>query len=124
LRNTENVQDIGELESKIKALKDRDSEVSLQIADLKTQLRAFQGDFSNTEEGRSLIVLFQNKINLVKSRMHYLKQEAFFARVAAQKEKDRLAVLNGNSGFIVRDGQVQNPDGTKKTFAIDVKIVQ
>ncbi len=124
LRNTENVQDIGALEAKIRTLKDRDSQVSLQIADLKSQLRAFQGEFSDPEEGRSLIVLFQNKINLVKSRMHYLRQEAFFTRVAAQKEKDRLAILNGNNGFVVHDGQLQNPNGTKKTFAIDVKIVQ
>ncbi len=87
-------------------------------------MRAFEADFSNLEEGQSLIVLFQNKIKLVKSRMHYLKQEAFFTRVAAQKEKDRLAVLNGNSGFIMRNGQLQNPNGTKKSFAIDVKIVQ
>jgi hypothetical protein len=87
-------------------------------------MRAFNAEFSKPDEGRSLIVLFQNKINLVKSHMRYLKQEAFFAKVAAQKEKDRLAVLNGNSGFIVRNGKVQNPDGTKKTFAIDVKMVQ
>ena len=124
LRNSENVQNIGELQDKIKALKDRDSQVSLQLADLKTQMRAFNAEFSKPDEGRSLIVLFQNKINLVKSHMRYLKQEAFFAKVAAQKEKDRLAVLNGNSGFIVRNGKVQNPDGTKKTFAIDVKMVQ
>lgn len=124
LRNTENVQNINELQAKIKALKDRDSQVSLQLSDLKNQLRAFEGEFSNLQEGRSLIVLFQNKIRLVKSRMRYLNQEAYFARVAAQKEKDRLAVLNGNSGFILRNGQLQNPDGTRKSFAIDVKIVQ
>ena len=124
LRNTENVQNITELQAKIQALKDRDSQVSLQLTDLKNQLHAFEGDFSSPEEGRSLIVLFQNKINVVKSRMRYLKQEAFFARVAAQKEKDRLAILNGNSGFVLRDGRLQNPDGTKKSFAIDVKIVQ
>ena len=69
-------------------------------------------------------MLFQNKIRLVKSHMRYLKQEAFFARVAAQKEKDRLAVLNGNSGSVLRNGQLQKPDGSKKSFAIDVKIVQ
>jgi chromosome segregation ATPase len=124
LRSSENVQNIGELQNKIQALKDKDSQVSLQLADLRTQLRAFDAEFSKPEEGRSLIVLFQNKINLVKSHMRYLKQEAFFTKVAAQKEKDRLAALNGNSGFIVRDGKVQNPDGTKKSFAIDVKIVQ
>ena len=94
------------------------------MADLKSQLRAFEADFSNLEEGQSLIVLFQNKIKFVKSRMHYLKQEAYFTKMAAQKEKDRLGLLNGNNGFIVRGGQLQNPSSTKKSFAIDVKIVQ
>ena len=124
LRGSENVQNMAELQDKIKVLKDRDSQVSLQLAQLKSQLRAFEADFSNPEEGRSLIVLFQNKINLVKSHMRYLKQQAFFAKVAAQKEKDRLASLNGNSGFVVRNGQLLNPNGTKKSFAIDVRIVQ
>jgi septal ring factor EnvC (AmiA/AmiB activator) len=123
LRNTENVNSIGELQAKIQTLKDRDSQVSLQLAQLKSQMRAFPTQFSNLDEGRSLIVLFQNKIKLVKSHMRYLKQEAFFAKVAAQKEKDRLAVLNGNSGFVVRNGQVQNLNATNKSFAIDVKIV-
>jgi chromosome segregation ATPase len=124
LRNTENVQNIGELQDKIQSLKEKDSQVSVQLADLKSQLRAFDGDFSNPEQGQTMIVLFQNKIRLVKSHMRYLKQEAFFAKIAAQKEKDRLAALNGNSGFVVRNGQAQGPDGTKKSFAIDVKIVQ
>ncbi len=124
LRNSENVQNLGELQDKIKALKDKDSQVSGQLADLKSQLRAFDAEFSNPEEGQSLILLFQNKISLVKSRLRYLKQEAFFTKVAAQKEKDRLAGLNGNSGFVVRNGQAQKPEGTNKSFAIDVKIVQ
>lgn len=124
LRNTENVQNVSELQAKIQALNENDIQVSQQLTDLKSQLRAFNAEFSKPEEGRSLIVLFQSKINLVKSHMRYLQQEAFFTRVAAQKEKDRLAVLNGNSGFVVRDGKLQNPDGTKRTFAIDVKVVQ
>jgi len=124
LKNTENTQNLGELEAKIKTLKEKDSQVSHQLMDLKNQLRAFEADFSNPEEGRALIVLFQNKINLVKSHMHYLKLEAFSARVAAQKEKDRLAILNGNIGYVFRDGHPENPNGTKKAFAIDVNIVQ
>ena len=124
LRNSENVQNLGELQAKIETLKEKDSQVTLQLSDLKNQLRAFDADFSNPQEGHSLIILFQNKINLVKSHMRYLKQEAFFAKIAAQKEKDRLATLNGNSGFVLRNGQVQNPNGTNKSFAIDVKIVQ
>ncbi len=105
-------------------LSNRDAQVSLELAQLKSQLRVFQAEFSNLDEGQALIVLLQNKIKLVKNRMRYLKQEAFSARVAAQKEKDHLAVLNGNSGFVLRDGQAQNSNGTKKSFAIDVKIVQ
>ena len=56
--------------------------------------------------------------------MRHLTQEAFFARVATQKEKDRLAVLNGNSGYVLHNGQLQNPYAAKKSFAIDVKIMQ
>lgn len=124
LRHTEGVQNIGELQAKINTLKEKDTQISSQLVELKTQLRAFEADFSSTEEGRSLIVLFQNKIRFVKSRMRYLNQEAYFTKVAAQKEKDRLAYLNGNKGFIVRGGQLQSPSSTNKTFAIDVKIVQ
>jgi len=124
LRSHENVENINDLQSKINTLKDKDSQVTTQLADLKNQLRAYEADFSNMDEGKSLIVLFQDRIKLVKTRMRYLKQEAFFAKVAAQKEKDRLAALNGNSGFVLRNGEIQKPNGTKKSFAIDVKIVQ
>ena len=80
LRNTENVQNTDELQAKIQSLKEKDSQITTQLADLKEQLRAFQADFSSPEEGQSLITLFRSKINLVKSRMRYLNQEAFFAR--------------------------------------------
>jgi hypothetical protein len=123
LRTTENVKDIPALETKINSLKEKNVEVSSELNNVKTELRAFNAEFSNLDEGRSLIVLFQNKLRLVKSRMRYLKQEAYFAKVAAQKEKDRLAALNGNSGYLLRDGQVKKP-GTAKSFAIDVKMVQ
>jgi len=124
LRAAEGVASISQLQTKIKSLKDKDSLVSLQLEDLKDQLRAYQAEFSDTDQGRSLIKLFQNKIRAVKNRIRYLNQEAYRAKIAAQKEKDRLAVMNGNSGFMVHDGLVQNPDGTKRTFAIDVKLVQ
>lgn len=124
LRAAEGVASVDQLQGKIKSLKDKDTRISLQLEDLKGQLRAYQAEFSNPAEGRSLIKLFRNKIRMVKNRIRYLDQEAFEARVVAQKEKDRLAALNGNNGFVVRNGQVQNPEGTKKTFAIDVKLVQ
>ena len=118
------VQNISELEARISALKTKNTQASSELADLKTQLRAFEADFSTMEEGRSLISLFQNKIRLVKSHMRYLTQEAYFAKIAAQKEHDRIAVLNGNNGFVIRNGAPQKPNGTNRTFSIDVKMVQ
>lgn len=124
IRSSENVQNVADLQAKIQSMKDNDSQISAQLDNLKDQMRAYQAEFSDPKEGQALITLFQSKIRVVKSHMRYLKQEAYFARVAAQKEKDRLAILNGNSGYVLRNGEVQNPNGTKKTFAIDVKIVQ
>ncbi|MBF0510928.1 MAG: hypothetical protein HQL13_01225 [Candidatus Omnitrophica bacterium] len=123
LTKAENADNLTQLQAKIDTLRQRDTQVSLQLADLKSQLRSFQANFSSLEEGKSLIVLFQNKIKFIKSHMRYLKQEAYFARVAAQKEKDRVALLNGNSGFIFRDNQTKKVDSAKKPFAIDVKIL-
>ena len=111
-----------QLEAKVATLKEKNVQVGSELEELKTQLRAFEGEFANMEEGTSLITLFQNKIKLVKSRMRYLKQEAYFAKVAAQKERDRIEAINGNSGFLVRDGQAKKTGG--KPFAIDVKIMQ
>ena len=124
LRSQENVQNVNELQTRIQTLKDRDSKIAYQLSDLRSQLKAFNAEFSKPDEGRSLITLFQNKIRLVKTRMSFLRQEAFVARLAAQKEKDRLASLNGNDGFLVRDGHLLSPEATKKSFAIDVKLVQ
>jgi chromosome segregation ATPase len=124
LQGTDRAQNVAELQDKIKVLKDKDAEVSMQLTDLKGQLHAFQGDFSNLEEGKSLITLFRSKIILVKTRMRYLRQQAYLTKVAAQKEKDRIAALNGNNGFVLRNGQPQNPNGSNKSFAVDVKIVQ
>ncbi len=118
----EKVQDFSQLEAKIAALKSKNNQTANELTDLRAQLKAFQADFSTVEEGRSLITLFQNKIKLVKSRMTYLAQEAYFAKIAAQKERDRLATLNGNNGFMLRNGS--SPKSGNKSFSIDVKMVQ
>ena len=124
LKTNENVQNLSELEARIVALKTKNVEANTELTDLKTQMRAFQADFSTMQEGRSLITLFQNKIKLVKSRMHHLAQEAYFVKVAAQKEHDRIAALNGNNGYVIHNGEIQKPKNTNKTFSIDVKMVQ
>lgn len=124
IKAVDGTQNISDLQARVSALKAKNTETTEELNGLKTQLRAFQADFSTLEEGRSLIALFQNKIKLVKSRMRYLAQEAYFAKIAAQKERDRLAALNGNNGFLTHNGQVQSSKGGNKTYSIDVKMVQ
>lgn len=117
-------KNIADMQAKVTALKAKNNETSKELESLKLQLRAFQADFSTLEEGRSLIALFQNKIKLVKTRMRYLSQEAYFAKIAAQKERDRLALLNGNNGYLMQNGQSQSHKAGNKKFSIDVKMMQ
>ncbi len=124
IKATEGVANISDLEARVATLKNKNTEATQQLSDLRVQLRAFQADFSTIEEGRSLITLFQNKIRLVKSRMRNLEQQAYFAKIAAQKERDRIALLNGNNGFVIHHGEVQKAKGGNKSFSIDVKMVQ
>lgn len=123
IQKQENVNNVNELQNKISTLKKENTQVTGQLAQLKEQLRAFEADFGGIEEGKALISLFQNKIKLVKSRMNYLKQEAYFAKVAAQKEKDRIAALNGNNGFVIKNGQAHQGTVNNKSYSIDVKMV-
>jgi chromosome segregation ATPase len=123
MKAVDGTQNISDMQARVSALKARNAETTQELNSLKAQLRAFQADFSTMDEGRSLISLFQNKIKLVKSRMRYLSQEAYFAKVAAQKERDRIATLNGNNGFLTHHGEAQKP-GVKKSYSIDVKMVQ
>ncbi len=118
IAGSDNLKD---LETNISSLKERNKQVTDQLSNLKSELRAFEGEFASVQEGLSLISLFQNKIKLVKSRLSYLKQEAYFAKIAAQKEHDRISALNGNNGFIVRNGQAHKPG--EKGYSIDVNIV-
>ena len=69
---------------------------------------------SNLEEGRTLIASLKDKINIVKIRMRELKKEALLARVAAQKEEDRIALEKGNHGFLIKEGQ-------RSTIAEDIQ---
>ncbi len=122
LASSENVQNVSELKASIADLKAKNIQTSNELNELKTNLRAFEADFSTMAEGKSLITLFRDKIKLVKIRMRYLEQQAYFARMAAQKERDRMAWLNGNNGFVIREAS-QKTKAVKKNFSIDVKLV-
>lgn len=83
---------------KNKSLKD-------QMKRLQEELDVFQADIADMSEGHAKIKLFKKQIKAVKKNMVVLKKEAHDLKVAVQKEKDRLASLYGNGGYIVKDTQ-------------------
>ncbi len=120
-----------ELEKEIALLHDKNAEFADQLSQLKSQMRAFEGDIRNIEEGKAVMALFKNRLKLVKTKIHYLKREAYYARQAAQKERDRILFLQGNQGYIVKNTESplkpveQKASGEdKKQVEIDVSFIE
>ena len=119
-----------ELEKQVALLNEKNFQFAGELSQLKEQMRSFEGDVKSIDEGKSMIALFKNRLKLVKTKITYLKREAQFAQIAAQKERDRLLTLKGNKGFLLKDGQAlkeektaQPPSGDKKVN-IDVSFVE
>ena len=73
---------------------------------IKNQMQAWSGKVRDIDDGRAMIDLFQTKIKAVKVRIHELKRQATLAKIKAQKEQDRLALLNGNQGYVIKGGEI------------------
>ena len=106
----------------ITSLKEENTKYSQQIDSLKNELKAFEIQLSNMKEGKELLALYRLKIKEIKTKMGALKHEAYYAKIASQKERDHLESMAGNLGYIIKEGKSLASE--KKTFGIDVKIVQ
>ncbi len=125
----EAIQSQKDLENQIALLNEKNSQFSTEITTLKEQMQALTGDVKSLEEGRDMISLFHNRLKLVKAKMHYLKQEARYAKIAAQKERDRILLMRGNKGFLVKKGApAQTVNGSQKSddknVDIDVSFIE
>ena len=106
----------------INSLKEENVRYGQQIDSLKNELKAFEIQLANVQEGKELLTLYRTKIKEIKANMASLNREAYNVKVSAQKERDRLETLAGNLGYLVKEGKELGVE--KKSFAIDVKIVQ
>ncbi len=115
------------MEQQISALNEKNNQFASELTALKDQMRVFEGDVKSIDEGKNVIALFKNKLDLVRTKMTYLRREAHFARISAQKERDRLLLMQGNQGFLAKDGQWAKPENEaakKKDVNIDVTFVE
>jgi chromosome segregation ATPase len=111
------------LEVMIDSFKRKNKELDQNLQQVRKELAVFQPDIDDISEGRSKVLLFKNHIRMVKRNMGVLKRKAIDARIAAQKEQDRLDVLYGNNGYLVKDGQDKSITTRQKKVDIDVKFV-
>lgn len=93
------------LEAMIAAFKKKNKKMDLELQGVRKELAVFQPDISDEGEGRAKVQVFKQHIRMVKKNIGILRQIAYEARVAAQKEHDRLEAAYGNGGYMVKDGQ-------------------
>ena len=112
------------LEGMILTFKKKNKDLDHELQSVRKELAEFQPDINDVDEGRAKIKRFKDHIRMVKKNMSLIRVKADEARVAAQKERDRLESLYGNGGFMVKDGQNKSVTGfDQKRVEIDVKFI-
>ena len=67
----------------------------------------FQPDIADLDEGRAKVRRFKDQIRQVKQNMTAIRRQIVRDHLAALKENDRLEMLYGNQGYLVKDGRVR-----------------
>ncbi|MBF0123126.1 MAG: hypothetical protein HQL21_06955 [Candidatus Omnitrophica bacterium] len=112
------------LEKLIRVFKKKNRELDSVLQVTRKELATFQPDINDLKEGQNKIKLFKNQIHLVKKNMGIWKENALQARIAAQKERDRVEAVYGNGGFLVKDGEDKSVTKFReKAVKIDVKFL-
>ncbi|HOW34972.1 MAG TPA: PilZ domain-containing protein [Candidatus Omnitrophota bacterium] len=116
------------LDNQIVLLQDENTKLSQELGRLKDRLKPFENEAANLDEGKSFNKIVRKRLREIKINMSSLKRKAHEAMVAAQKERDRIALEQGNRGYLVKDSQIVNssaaPIQPQKKFKIDVSLVE
>ena len=126
-KTTQDSQDFVQFKEKVDALQQQNTEMSLELATLKSQMRILEGDVTSIEEGKAFVLLYRNKIRAVKGKMNQLRHEALNAQMVISAERSRLKSLGGNQGYLIKEGVPQkfskDPENKTNQVEIDVKFV-
>ncbi len=108
------------LENMIGAFKKKNKQLDADLQSVRKELATFQPDVADSVEGREKIKRFKDHIVMVKKNMNVLKQQALTVKIEAQKQRDRLEMLYGNNGYMVKDGQ--NQSLKRQGAKVDIKV--
>lgn len=102
-----------DFDNDIEKLSIRNDELIAQMRVLQSKLNYYEGDIKSLDQGNGLISLYRVKMKLVQSKIKVFKKEAEVVRKAAMAEQDRIRMMIGNNGYLVKSGTVVNTDMEK-----------
>ncbi|MBI5150332.1 MAG: PilZ domain-containing protein [Candidatus Omnitrophica bacterium] len=62
-------------------------------------------DIRDIPAGKTLIALYQDKIQAVRAQIDQIRRDEQAGRITALRERDRVRLMLGNQGYFVRDGR-------------------
>ena len=96
--------------------------MTAEVKTIKERLRILEGDVVSMQEGRSTIAIYKEKVHKVKVKIHEFKQQAQAVKVAAQKERDRIAMALGNNGYFTKGGKPYNPNYSAPAKGVEINV--
>lgn len=72
--------------------------------------QAAQAQVSNIAEGQALIAEYKDWIRAVRSQLSKFRHQAYLDKIAQLQERDRIRMVLGNKGYLVREGQTVQVD--------------
>ena len=122
------IAQLKEQTGQLEAAQSKNEQLNQELSDVKSRLQLYEREINSLEDGRALIATFSQKIRSVKLAMHDLKRQAQEAKIAALKERDRIKMLEGNNGFLLKEGKLKIPASDKanenKRFEIRVEMAK
>ena len=105
-------------------LSDENVKLTGDISALQEKLRPFEAEVQNLDEGKSFSSTVRQRLREIKFGIREVKHKAHLARIAAQKEQDRIALEQGNRGYIIQNGEAVKSQPAEKKIKIDVEVFE
>ncbi len=105
---------LAEDENTITQLKTQNEATINDLTEVRDKLHFYERDIKSLEDGRDLIKVFRYKIHDVKRAVHDIRRQAYYAKITALKELDKLKLLQGNNGFFVKSGKAYQSNASNE----------
>ena len=96
---------LGELEADIARLKERNNLILNQMSQMEWKSPQREKRLKTVAEAETLLVEYAAKLHLVKARLKDLKGEEQRKMIQMRADRDKMRMLMGNNGFLVRNGK-------------------